>query len=292
LFLKDKLQTILVTGSNGQLGEELRTLATAYPAYQFLFVSKEDLPIDQYDMVSKYFAEHAIDFCINCAAYTAVDKAESEREKAFSINADAVGNLAAVCKTHHTRLIHISTDYVFDGSADQPYKESDKTSPVSVYGESKLKGEQLALENDPSSVIIRTSWLYSSYKNNFVKTMLRLMKEKDSINVVNDQFGCPTYAADLAKVILQIISSGMSIEKAGIYHYTNSGITNWYEFAVAINKLSDNRCIVNPIPTVQYPTPAKRPHYSVMDTDKIKQAFQVAIPGWEDSLQKCLKLLQ
>jgi len=208
------------------------------------------------------------------------------------INAKAVCNLARVCNTHHVQFIHISTDYVFDGTATSPYKEPDTTNPMSVYGASKLKGEELALKNDPSSIVIRTSWLYSSFKNNFVKTMLRLMEEKDSINVVNDQYGCPTYAADLAGAILQMISSGRCSEKPGIYHYTNSGITNWYEFALAIKNLSGSNCIVNPITTAQYPTAAKRPQYSVLDTTKIQKEFDIVIPEWKDSLEKCLKLLK
>jgi dTDP-4-dehydrorhamnose reductase len=291
LFLKNNTQTILVTGANGQLGNELKVIAPEYKNYQFLFVAKEDLSIDNFAAVSKYFAEHPIDFCINAAAYTAVDKAESEPEKAFLINADATGNLAKVCKQHHAQLIHISTDYVFDGTAKSPYKETDTTNPMSVYGASKLKGEELALQNDTSSIIIRTSWLYSSFGSNFVKTMLWLMKEKDSINVVNDQFGCPTYAADLAGAIIQMISTGKAKEMQGIYHYANSGITNWYEFTLTIKNLSGSSCIVNPITTAQYPTAAKRPQYSVLDTNKIQKEFDIVIPGWKDSLQKCLALL-
>ena len=287
--MKDKVQTILVTGSNGQLGAELQALAADHPSYQFLFTAKEVLPIDDPGALTKYFTQHQVDFCINCAAYTAVDKAETEKEKAFLINAAAAGNLAKACKEHHVQLIHISTDYVFDGTAVHPYKETDPTNPVSVYGASKLKGEELVLQNDSSAIIIRTAWVYSSFGNNFVKTMLRLMKERESINVVNDQSGCPTYAADLAGVIMQIISSGKTMP--GIYHYTNAGMITWYEFAVAIKELSGSSCTVNPIPTTEYPTPAKRPQYSVLDTSKIQQAFHIAIPAWKDSLQKCLKLL-
>ncbi len=290
--MKNNTQTILVTGANGQLGNELKVIAPEYKNYQFLFVTKEDLSIDSFDATAKYFAGHSIDFCINAAAYTAVDKAESEPEKAFLINAEAVGNLARVCRQQHVQFIHVSTDYVFDGTAETPYKETDATNPMSVYGASKLKGEELALQNDPSSIIIRTSWLYSSFKNNFVKTMLRLMKEKDSINVVNDQYGCPTYAADLAGAILQIISSGKPKEIQGIYHYANSGITNWYEFALAIKNLSGSSCIVNPITTAQYPTAAKRPLYSVLDTAKTQKEFNIVISGGKDSLEKCLKLLK
>ncbi len=284
--------TILVTGANGQLGNELQMLAPAFEGYQFLFAGKDDLNIANATSIQKYFSEQAIDFCINCAAYTAVDKAESEKENAFLINATAVAALATVCKKNNTQLIHISTDYVFDGTASQPYKETDKTNPVSVYGQSKLQGEVSASENCPSAIIIRTAWVYSFFGNNFVKTMLRLMKERESINVVSDQVGCPTYAADLAAAIMQMIASGKSKENPGIYHHSNAGITNWYEFAVAIKELTGSKCIVNPITTAQYPTAAKRPAYSVLDTTKIKETFGVAVRDWESSLRKCLELFK
>jgi dTDP-4-dehydrorhamnose reductase len=289
--LSIKQPTILVTGAGGQLGRELQLLAPAFRAYQFLFTTREELDIEQPAAMEKYFSAHSIDICINCAAYTAVDKAETEKENAFFINAYAVAFIAYLCQINKIQLIHISTDYVFDGTASAPYKETDKTNPASVYGQSKWRGEEMALKNDPSTIIIRTAWLYSSFNNNFVKTMLRLMKEKESINVVNDQFGSPTYAADLADAIMQIIGSGKSIENPGIYHYTNTGITNWYEFAVAIKKLTGSNCMVNPITTDQYPTAAKRPAYSVLDITKIRNTFGVDIPDWENSLQKCLSLL-
>lgn len=289
--MSNKQATILVTGANGQLGKELQLLSLDLPSYTFLFVAKEGLNIADAAATEKYFAAQRIDFCINCAAYTAVDKAESEPENAFLVNGIAVATLAAVCKKNNSKLIHISTDYVFDGTATQPYKETDQTNPVSIYGQSKLQGEVLALENCPSTIIIRTAWVYSSFGNNFVKTMLRLMKERESINVVNDQLGCPTYAADLAAVIMQIIASGKSNENPGIYHYANAGITNWYEFAIAIKKLSGSACAVNPITTAAYPTAAKRPAYSVLDTSKITSTFQLAIPAWEDSLKSCLRLI-
>lgn len=290
--MSDKLITILVTGANGQLGNELKILAPDFPYCQFLFVTKEELDIADFNAPVKYFAGHSIDYCINCAAYTAVDKAESEKEMAYSINVDAVAILAEICKKYNTQLIHISTDYVFDGTSTQPYKETDKTCPVSVYGESKLQGEEQAIKHCPSSIIIRTSWLYSSFKHNFVKTMLRLMKEKESINIVNDQYGCPTYAADLALAIMQIINSDKSKKNPGIYNYTNAGITTWYEFSVAIKKLTGSNCTINPITTAAYPTAAKRPGYSVLDTTKIEETFAVTIPDWEESLQRCLTLLK
>jgi dTDP-4-dehydrorhamnose reductase len=286
------MNTILVTGSNGQLGSELRVLSASYPAYKFLFVSRNELAIDNVDAVKKYFDEHTIQYCINCAAYTAVDKAETEKEKAFLINADAVGNLAKLCKLHNAAFIQVSTDYVFDGSATEPIKEDQPVNPIGVYGTSKLKGEQLAFENNPDTIIIRTSWVYSSFGNNFVKTMLRLMKEKESINVVSDQRGCPTYAADLANAIMQIITQNLELRtQNSIFNYSNSGNITWYDFAVAIKELTGSKCIVNPIPTSQYPTPAKRPQYSVLNTSKIQQTFGIKIPEWKDSLKNCLSIL-
>lgn len=284
--------TILVTGANGQLGKELQVAAAAFPEFNFLFAGRNELPVDNAASINNYFNANHIDFCINCAAYTAVDKAETEKEIAFSINADAVGHLAAACKKANAVFIHISTDYVFDGTGTIPYKETDATNPVSVYGQSKLKGEQLALENHPSTIIIRTSWVFSSFANNFVKTMLRLMKDRAELNVVNDQLGCPTYAADLANAILQIVKqhpvNGLQQQ---IFNYCNEGVISWYDFAVAIKDFTNSACMVNPIPTSQYPTPAKRPGYSVLNTAAIKQTFGLQIPHWKSSLQQCLALL-
>ena len=290
-------KTILVTGANGQLGKELRAIAAVYPDYTFLFTDKEQLPIDNIEILRSYFSAQPIHYCINCAAYTAVDKAETEKESAFAINATAVGNIAAICKEFNTQLIHISTDYVFDGTGKQPYKETNTTNPVNVYGQSKLQGEQLALQNNPSTIIIRTSWVFSSFGNNFVKTMLRLMKERESINVVDDQLGCPTYAADLADAIMQIVKStfkNKNSEKNSacqIFNYCNEGIINWYQFALAIKELTQSNCIVNPIPTTQYPTPARRAAYTALDTTLIKDTFDITIPRWKESLRKCLELL-
>ena len=240
-------KTILVTGANGQLGNEMRVISSDYHAFNFLFFTKDDLRIDDMDAVKNYFSSHSIDYCVNCAAYTAVDKAETESETALLINATAVGNLAAVCKNYSTQFIHISTDYVFDGTATVPYKENHPVAPVNMYGATKLKGEELARQNNSGSIIIRTSWVYSSFGNNFVKTMLRLMKEKEQLNVVSDQEGCPTYAADLAATIMQIITSGKAAEQPGIYNYSNRGVINWYQFAAAIKELSGSKCLVNPI---------------------------------------------
>lgn len=286
-------KTILVTGANGQLGKELRAITAAYPDYTFLFTDKEQLSIDNIEILRSYFSAQPINYCINCAAYTAVDKAETEKESAFAINATAVGKLAAICKEFNTQLIHISTDYVFDGTGKQPYKETDAINPVSVYGQSKLQGEQLALQNNPSTIIIRTSWVFSSFGNNFVKTMLRLMKERESINVVNDQLGCPTYAADLGGAIMSIVEKKSKIiSNDRIFNYCNEGAINWYQFALAIKELSGSTCIVNPIPSSQYPVPAKRPQYSVLDTTLIKNTFGITIPEWKESLKKCLGLMR
>jgi dTDP-4-dehydrorhamnose reductase len=283
------MNTILVTGANGQLANEIKIISAHFSTYQFLFTSKEELPIENTPVVKDFFEKHKIDFCINCAAYTAVDKAESEKEKAFLINADAVGSLAKICNIHQTKLIHISTDYVYDGSSNIPLTEESKTGPANVYGESKLRGEKLALENNPSTVIIRTSWVYSSFGNNFVKTMLYLFKEKIEINVVADQFGSPTCAADLAEVIMKFVERSAQEEQfSGIYNYCNTGITTWYEFAEEIKSLVKSNCKINPIPTSSYKTAAQRPLYSVLDTSKIKQTLQISIPQWKDSLEKCI----
>jgi dTDP-4-dehydrorhamnose reductase len=285
---------ILVTGANGQLGKELRLLAHVYPQFDFLFLSKEDLPVHHFEMVRTYFEVTKPAYCINCAAYTAVDRAEQEKNMAFQVNAEAVGVLAVVCNKYYTRFIHLSTDYVFNGEGTHPYKEDDATHPVNTYGASKLEGEKQALQYNPSCIIIRTSWVYSEFGNNFVKTMLRLMKEKEEISVVNDQFGSPTYAADLAQTILSIISQCEQLPancKPGIYHYSNEGIISWYDFAVAIKQLSGSHCKIKPITTAQYPTPAKRPHYSVLDKTKIQATFQLSLYPWKESLARCLQKL-
>lgn len=285
-----KKPMILVTGANGQLGKELKQLAPSFPQYDFIFLSREDLPIHHFEMVRHYFKTYQPQYFINCAAYTAVDRAEQEKDLAFQVNGEAVGVLAAVCKENNCRFIHFSTDYVFDGTATTPCKETFPPHPGNTYGASKLEGEKQALQFNPGSIIIRTSWVYSEFGKNFVRTMVKLMKEKEEINVVNDQVGSPTYAADLAEVILQIIASGNW--HAGIYNFSNKGIINWYDFAVAIKELNKSNCKVNPISTAQYPTPAKRPVYSVLDSSKIQETYGIQLKDWRESLRICLSRLK
>jgi len=279
---------IVVTGGNGQLGKELQEISSSYPQFEFYFLTREDMPIDQFELVRNYFSALKPAYCINCAAYTAVDKAESEKNLAFLINGEAVGVLAAVCKEYDTKFIHISTDYVFNGEATYPYTENFPTDPINVYGASKLEGERNAMQFNPDSIVIRTSWVYSSYGKNFVKTMMRLMNEKDEIKVINDQVGSPTYAADLAEVILQIIPDW----KPGIYNFSNEGIITWYEFAVAIKEIINCPCDIKPIITAEYPTPARRPGYSVLDKTKIQETFDVQLKNWTERLTICIEKIK
>lgn len=283
-------QKILVTGSKGQLGKELQQIAPSFPQYDFIFLSREDLPIHHFELVRNYFKSYHPQYLINCAAYTAVDRAEQEKDLAFRVNGEAVGVLAAICKEQHCKFVHISTDYVFDGTATVPYKEDSPTNPQSVYGASKLEGEKQALQFNLDSVIIRTSWVYSEFGKNFVKTILKLLQEKEDINVVNDQIGSPTYAGDLADAIMQIISSEQW--RPGIYNYSNDGVISWFDFAEVIKELSGSSCKINPIPTSAYPTAAKRPAYSVLDNSKIQKIFNVGIKNWKESLSVCLDNLK
>lgn len=292
---------ILISGKNGQLGKELQKIASSNENFQFIFFDRDELNIADEASLKNIFKKYAPTFFINCAAYTAVDKAETEKEFAYSINAEAVGNIAEQCAQYNTTLIYISTDYVFDGKGEKPYKEMDATNPVNYYGYTKLRGEELALKNNSKTIIIRTSWVYSEYGNNFVKTMLRLMNERKELNVVNDQFGSPTYAKDLAEVILSIVNSQWSIVDKdpqtanlklqtynGIYHFSNEGIISWFDFAVAIKEIKKLDCIIHPIPTAAYPTPAKRPAYSGLDKTKIINTFDIQLKNWRESLQECL----
>lgn len=286
---------IIVTGANGQLGKELQELASSYPQFQFFFLSREEMPIHQFELVRNFFNTLKPAYCINCAAYTAVDKAESEKDLTFLINGEAVGVLGAVCAEHETKFFHISTDYVFNGEGTYPYTENFPTDPINVYGASKLEGEAQAVQFNPASIIIRTSWVYSSFGKNFVKTMMRLMNEKDQVGVINDQLGSPTYAADLAETILKIIANcQQSIVnwKPGIYNFSNEGIITWYEFAVAIKEIINSICEVKPISTSEYPTPAKRPAYSVLDKTKIQNTFNIRLKDWKESLKICIDKLQ
>lgn len=282
----DSRPLVLVTGANGQLGKELQQLEGKWPDFRFLFLSREDLPIHHFELVRNFFKASKPSVLINCAAYTAVDKAEQEPILARQVNAEAVGVLAAVCAANQCRFIHISTDYVFDGKAINPYKEEDLTAPQSVYGQTKLEGERQAFLANPAAIVIRTSWVYSSFGKNFVKTIIRLLKDKPEISVVQDQFGSPTFAADLANVILQIASSSKWI--SGVYNYSNSGIISWFEFAKEIGKLVGASTPIKGISTAEYPTPAKRPAWSVLDTSKIVSTYGVTIKDWKDSLRQCL----
>lgn len=284
------MHNILVTGSNGQLGCEIKELSSDY-SYTFFFTCKETLDICDASALEAFIQKNTITAIINCAAYTAVDKAESDFENSDKINHQAIKILAELSKKHHVKLIHISTDYVFDGTNCKPYTETDTTNPQSLYGQTKRDGEKaLEMVNPKDSIIIRTSWMYSSYGNNFVKTMLRLGKEKTSLGVIYDQIGTPTYAKDLAQAILDILPK-LDNQKTEIYHYSNEGVLSWYDFAKEIMHMAKLSCQINPIETREYPTPAKRPHYSLLNKSKIKSDYNIEIAYWKDSLDKCLKIL-
>lgn len=284
---------ILVTGSKGQLGSELQLLAPNYQDMKFIFHDVDTLDITTETEVNTIFDQLKPDFIINCAAYTAVDKAETEIELAHRINAQAVGNLTSAASRTNARLLHISTDYVFDGTSHVPYNENDPVNPQSAYGRSKLAGETEAIK-DPRSLVIRTSWLYSTFGNNFVKTIIRLASERPELKIIFDQVGSPTYAADLAACVIHIIHQikNKHGQPGGIYHYSNEGVCSWYDFACKIVSLKDlTSCKVYPIETFQYPLPAKRPQYSVFNKAKIKNTFGIEIPWWEESLKNCIQKL-
>ncbi|MGV0829587.1 dTDP-4-dehydrorhamnose reductase [Empedobacter brevis] len=283
------MKRILVTGANGQLGQSILEQSKNYKEIECFFVTRNELDLTNEDLVKHYFEDKSFDFVVNCAAYTAVDKAEDDQENAYLVNAKAVEYLAKIAKEKNSQFIHISTDYVFDGTEPMPRTESDQTNPIGVYGETKLKGENLALENNPNTIIIRTAWVYSRFGNNFVKTMLRLFKEKESISVVADQIGSPTNALDLAKAILDITS--VDKPSYGIFNYSNEGECSWFQFAQKIKELSGATTEIHSVPTSAYPTKAKRPAYSLLDKSKIKEVFQVKVPNWEDSLKEELKYL-
>ena len=286
---------ILVTGSNGQLGSEIKDIVIHYPNFKFFFMDLPELDICKSSQLEVFFKDKNINTVINCAAYTSVDQAEEDAEIAEQVNSKGVLILVNALKKVDGKLIHISTDYVFDGTSFLPYKETDPVSPIGVYGKTKRAGELAVINSDIDSIVIRTSWLYSSYGNNFVKTMLRLGSEKENLGVIFDQVGTPTNASDLAKTCLDILldeSSENISMKGKIYHYSNEGATSWYDFAKAIMELGSLDCKVRPIQTRDYPTPAKRPHYSVLNKSKIKIDFNIQIPYWRDSLDKCIEKLK
>ena len=284
---------VLVTGANGQLGNEFRRLAGSMIATEFIFTDVDELDITNADAVNKFIEKHPVSFLINCAAYTAVDKAEDDEEKAYSLNADAVNIIGRACNKHNIQLIHFSTDFVFDGSSKKPYTVQDKPNPLSVYGKSKHAGE-IYLKKLKTGIIIRTSWLYSSFGNNFVKTILRLAQEKEELRVVNDQVGTPTWSADLAEVTLKLINhhrNTLNKPNWGLCHYSNDGKCSWYEFANEIINLAGFKTKIKPIGTSEYPAKATRPMYSVLDKSLIKSWLGVEIPSWKDSLAKCIREL-
>jgi len=282
---------ILITGSNGQLGKSIRKISPQYPNYEFTFTDVEELNITNYDELKTFLSDDKFDVVINCAAYTAVDKAEDEPEKAILLNVTAAGYLARLTSEFDMTLIHISTDFIFDGNKNFPYTEEDKPEPLSIYAKTKFNGENEVLTNAKKAVIFRTSWLYSEFGHNFVKTIIRLATERDELNVVDDQIGTPTYASDLAEVILKLLPKLLKTRGTTIYHYSNDGKASWYDFAKEIVKLHYLKCRVNPIETKDYPLPAQRPKYSLMDKSKIINTFGIKIPEWGQSLKKCLSLL-
>lgn len=274
---------VLVTGGHGQLGQALQHVAPEFTGVEFLFTDFAEVNILDKANLDSYFADKKPDFCINAAAYTAVDKAESEPEKSFEINVTGAKNLAEVCEKYGTTLVHISTDFVFDGNKNTPYTEDDATHPQSVYGKTKRDGEIAIAQTLKKHYIVRTSWLYSQFANNFMKTMLRLAGERSSLGVVSDQIGTPTHAVDLARAILQIITSGK--EAYGIYHFSNEGVASWYDFAKKIFEVNNVSIDLQPIPTSAYPTPAARPAYSVLDKSRIKEVFGIEVKDWKEALQ-------
>lgn len=286
--------TILVTGSYGQLGSEIKDLVPLFPGFTFLFHDVDTLDITDFEALSLFFQKQPINYIINCASYTQVDRAEEDPESAYRINGTGPEYLAKLAESHSSRLIHISTDYVFDGMKESHYLEEDEPNPLSIYGKSKLAGEKRALQY-VDNMVIRTSWLYSAYGNNFVKKINTLSQQNESIRVVTDQVGSPTYAHDLAHAILTIISdtaAGISTWQPGIYHYSNEGSCSWYELALAIVKANRSKCEVVPVSTEEYPMPARRPAYSILNKEKIKSRYRINIPRWSESLSVCMQKIQ
>jgi len=284
------MKKILVIGSNGQLGNCIKKIAENFEnKYEFIFTDSQNLDITNSDQIQNFFYDNKPDFCINASAYTAVDLAEKESEKAFAVNAEGVGNLAEACADFKTTFIHVSTDYVFDGETNLDYAEDDFTNPIGVYGQSKLKGEELALDINPKTIILRTSWLYSEFNKNFVKTMLNLFSQKEELGIVADQFGQPTNANDLAEAIMDIIET--SYKTFGVFHFSNYPETTWFDFAKKIAEFSKSNIKLNPLTTEQYPTPAKRPKRSTMCLDKIEEIYKIEPKHWENSLEDCIDVL-
>lgn len=284
------MKNILITGCNGQLGNEMKLLAAENPQFNYFFTDVAELDITNEQAVNDYVVEHEIDCIVNCAAFTAVDKAESNEQLCDMLNHIAPGYLAKAINQRNGYIIQVSTDYVFDGTNHTPYREEEPTCPTSVYGRTKLAGEEVVLASCPKAMIIRTAWLYSTFGNNFVKTMLRLGREKDKLGVIFDQIGTPTYARDLALAIFTAMNQGI---KPGIYHFSNEGVISWYDFTKAIHRIAGiTSCHVSPLHTSEYPTPAARPHYSVLDKTKFKETYNVEVPYWEDSLKDCIQLLE
>lgn len=278
------MKKILVTGAKGQLGSELLELSSDYSQYEWVFADRTQVTLDNLDFLKIQLNEIKPDVIFNCGAYTAVDKAESEKELAFTVNHLAVELIAKYAKNNNAKLIHISTDYVFDGTSSVALDEEVQTNPINIYGASKLAGETACLKENPDSIVIRTSWVYSKFGNNFVKTMQRLMEQSETVNVVNDQIGSPTYAADLAKAMILILEAEKWLP--GIYNYSNEGEISWYEFALNIKELGDYNCDVGGIPSSSYPTPAKRPEFSLLDKKKIKKVYNLDVPYYKESLKK------
>lgn len=284
------MNTILITGSHGQLGNEMQQAAKSFPAFNYLYTDIEDLDICDKDALNAFVKANHVNIIINCAAYTNVDKAEDDVELCYKINRDAVRNIGEVATENKLKVVHVSTDYVFDGTNYLPYTENQQVCPATVYGKSKLAGELALLESCDQAVIIRTAWLYSSFGNNFVKTMMRLGTERDSINVVFDQIGSPTYAADLADTILKLVNHESFIPD--IYHFSDEGVCSWYDFTKSIHRIAGITCDVRPIETKDYPARTPRPHYSVLNKAKIKSIYGITIPHWEESLVRCIDILK
>ena len=283
------MTTILITGSNGQLGNEMQQAAVRFPDFDYIYTDVAELDICDKSALNAFVKANNVNIIVNCAAYTAVDKAEDDVELCYKINRDAVRNIAEVATENKVKVVHVSTDYVFDGTNYLPYTEDMPVCPATVYGKSKLEGEHALLENCKESVILRTAWLYSSFGNNFVKTMIKLGTERDSLGVIFDQVGTPTYAADLADAILQLLSNETFVP--GIYHFSDEGVCSWYDFTKTIHRMANITCDVKPIETKDYPARTPRPHFSVLNKGKIKSTYGISIPHWEVSLEKCIQLI-